>query len=167
MNMIAKQKRVGKLRTFFQRSRAENGVAAVEMAIILPLLMVILFGIINFGTVFYNYIVLTNAAREGARWGSINTVATAPNPSLCSGSSTTGTPLNPCIVTNRQAQDLLISYGTPTNTSTTAAITEGTDPDTYVLTVTVHSDYGGIGYFKSFFSDGLTGTARMYLEPAE
>ena len=45
-----------------------KGVAAVEFAIIAPLLFVLLFGIIEFGVVLYNQAVITNASREGARY---------------------------------------------------------------------------------------------------
>jgi Flp pilus assembly protein TadG len=46
-----------------------RGASAVELAIILPVLLVILFGIIEFGIYMYNKQMLTNAAREGARAG--------------------------------------------------------------------------------------------------
>jgi len=47
----------------------QNGAAAVEFAIILPLLIVLLFGIIEFGLLLYNKQIITNASREGARAG--------------------------------------------------------------------------------------------------
>ena len=47
----------------------ERGAAAVEFAIILPLLVVFLFGIIEFSLMFYDKAVITNASREGARRG--------------------------------------------------------------------------------------------------
>ena len=46
----------------------QNGVAAVEFAILLPLLAVILFGTLDFALLFYNKQVLTNASRELARY---------------------------------------------------------------------------------------------------
>ena len=49
----------------------QNGATAVEFALILPLLILILFGIIEFGLLLYNQQVITNAAREGARAGVI------------------------------------------------------------------------------------------------
>jgi len=49
--------------------KREEGAAAVEFALLLPLLMLILFGIIEFGLVLYNQEVITNASREGARYG--------------------------------------------------------------------------------------------------
>ena len=47
--------------------RSEGGAAIVEFAIILPLLLVLVFGIIEFGRAFNANISLTHAAREGAR----------------------------------------------------------------------------------------------------
>lgn len=51
------------------RDARQRGVAAVEFALILPLLIVVLFGIVDFGLMIYNKAMITNAAREGARAG--------------------------------------------------------------------------------------------------
>jgi Flp pilus assembly protein TadG len=53
----------------FEREKVAEGVAAVEFAIILPILMLIIFGMIEYGYMFYVDMVITNAAREGARAG--------------------------------------------------------------------------------------------------
>lgn len=45
----------------------ERGAAAVEFALVLPLLIVLVMGIIDFGRVYSAQQTLTNAAREGAR----------------------------------------------------------------------------------------------------
>ena len=45
----------------------EAGASAVEMAIVLPLLVMVVFGLIEFGLLLYNQQVITNASREGAR----------------------------------------------------------------------------------------------------
>ena len=47
----------------------ETGASAVEFAIVLPLLILLLFGAIEFGLLLYNQQVITNASREGARFG--------------------------------------------------------------------------------------------------
>lgn len=52
----------------------ERGASAVEFALLLPLLMMILFGIIEFGLAFYQQAILTNASREGARLGIVQSV---------------------------------------------------------------------------------------------
>jgi len=46
-----------------------RGVAAVELAILLPLIIAIFFGIVEYSFVLYDKAVITNAAREGARAG--------------------------------------------------------------------------------------------------
>jgi len=51
--------------------RVEEGQNIVEFALLLPILLWILMGIIQFGFIFAIYITLNNAVREGARWGSI------------------------------------------------------------------------------------------------
>ena len=48
---------------------SNKGQAIVELAYVLPLLVAIVLGIIEFGVLFYDQAVLTNAAREGARVG--------------------------------------------------------------------------------------------------
>ena len=50
-------------------SFSQKGASLVEFALLLPLLMLITFGIIEFGLLFYNQQVITNASREGARAG--------------------------------------------------------------------------------------------------
>lgn len=49
--------------------RKQRGVAVVEFALVLPLLLLILFGIVEFGLVMFDQAVITNASREGARAG--------------------------------------------------------------------------------------------------
>jgi hypothetical protein len=49
-----------------------NGATAIEFAIILPLLILVLFGIIEFSLVLFNKHIITNASREGARAGIVS-----------------------------------------------------------------------------------------------
>ncbi len=60
-----------------QRNR-QRGMAAVEFALILPIFMALLFGIVEFGSAFYKQQIITSAAREAARAG---VIATDPRPS--------------------------------------------------------------------------------------
>ena len=50
----------------------EAGVAVVEFALVLPLLMVLLLGILDFGRAFNYWIDQTHLANEGARWAVVN-----------------------------------------------------------------------------------------------
>ena len=54
-------------KTFSRRWGSESGAELIEVALTLPLLLLVVLGIIEFGFVFQQYEVVTNAAREGAR----------------------------------------------------------------------------------------------------
>lgn len=60
------------------KSRNEEGQALVEFALVLPLLVTLLFGIVQFGIVFHDHLVLTDAVRAGARTAAVS--RTAPDP---------------------------------------------------------------------------------------
>ena len=50
-----------------RRLKSERGAELIEFALIFPLLLLVILGIIDFGFLFQRYEVLTNATREGAR----------------------------------------------------------------------------------------------------
>ena len=56
---------IGRLR------KSEDGAELIEMAIVLPLLLLLIMGMVDFGFLFQRYVVLTNAAAEGARVASL------------------------------------------------------------------------------------------------
>ena len=64
------------IRRFWAR---QDGQGLVEFAIILPVLLILIFGIMEFSLLLYNQHVITNASREGARYG---IVSRAPRRSL-------------------------------------------------------------------------------------
>ncbi|MBU3628874.1 TadE/TadG family type IV pilus assembly protein [Polynucleobacter sp. AP-Reno-20A-A9] len=138
-----------------QFKRRDSGVAAVEFALILPLLMMIVFGIINYGILLYDQAVITNAAREGARWGAINTSAAIS----CSGTAS-GT-ADPCQIANGYTQANLITFGGAT-TSTSSATGAGTSGTT--VTVTVSYTFTQIGWIVGSSTNALTASAVMYHE---
>ena len=53
-------------------SVGERGQSLVEFALILPVLMLILMGVFDFGRAFFAYNAISNGAREGARYGVIH-----------------------------------------------------------------------------------------------
>ena len=59
-----------------RRCREQRGAAAVEFALVAPLLLMLLVGIITFGLAYNEKLALSNAIREGARFG-----ATTPSES--------------------------------------------------------------------------------------
>jgi Flp pilus assembly protein TadG len=50
-----------------KRWRSQKGAELIEFALVLPLLLLLVLGIVDFGFLFQRYEVVTNAAREGAR----------------------------------------------------------------------------------------------------
>ena len=68
--------------------RNERGQTMVEFALVLPILCVVLFGILQFGALYNDYVTLTDAARVGARRAAVSRLA--PNPSAAAESATRG-----------------------------------------------------------------------------
>jgi Flp pilus assembly protein TadG len=61
-----------------RRRDRERGQTIVEFAVVLPILAVLLFGILQFGIAFNNYLALTDAARAGARVAAVSRNASNP-----------------------------------------------------------------------------------------
>ena len=61
------------MRSWLHRARGERGAALVETAFVLPIMLLVCVGILEFGRAYQTWQVITNAAREGAR------VAVLPN----------------------------------------------------------------------------------------
>jgi Flp pilus assembly protein TadG len=57
-------------RQLLRRGRGEEGAAAVEFAILLLPLLLIIGGVVDFGHAYYIKHLITSASREGARYGS-------------------------------------------------------------------------------------------------
>jgi Flp pilus assembly protein TadG len=70
--------------------RSERGAIAVEFAILVPVFLLLVFAIMDFGHAFYMKQIVSNASREGARYGTRYTgsAATALDPTINSWVST-------------------------------------------------------------------------------
>ena len=65
------------LRRIIRRTgKREGGQSLVEFALVLPIFLLILFAIVDFGMAFHAWITVTNSAREGARLGAVRASAT-------------------------------------------------------------------------------------------
>jgi Flp pilus assembly protein TadG len=62
-------KRYSAMKSQQLRSKNQEGAGLVEFAILAPILVILLFGLLEFGLSLYAKEVLTNASREGARYG--------------------------------------------------------------------------------------------------
>jgi Flp pilus assembly protein TadG len=102
------------------RQLNERGAVAAEFALLLPVLLTILFGIIEFGMIMYGREIVTNATREGARAG-----ITQGPPKLTAGAITT--------ISN----NYLLNTGiNPANVTFTATGAGGANPATMTVSAT-------------------------------
>jgi hypothetical protein len=58
--------------------REQRGQTMTEFALVLPVLVSVLFGIIQFGILFNNYVTLTDAVRAGARTAAVSRLSATP-----------------------------------------------------------------------------------------
>ena len=69
--------------------KSEKGIAAIELALVLPIFVLLIIGLMDLAVMMYNTQVITNASREGARWGVITNNNPTHLPWACSTTSTT------------------------------------------------------------------------------
>jgi Flp pilus assembly protein TadG len=74
-----------------RRGAGDRGAAAVEFALLLPLLLLIVFGLIDFGRALNAQVTLTQAAREGARLDALGSYTSSQ---ICTRVVTAATGLN-------------------------------------------------------------------------
>jgi len=60
------------------RLKNERGQTMTELALVLPILIVLVLAIAQFGLAFNNYVTLTDAARAAARKGAVSRQASSP-----------------------------------------------------------------------------------------
>ena len=92
------------------KNTRQRGATLVEMALVMSLLFMLVFGIMEFGRLFNVYHTMTNAAREGARFGA------APCPYLSLSCSPAGGLVSVSAIQNR-VQTYLSADGVQVNTS--------------------------------------------------
>lgn len=126
----------------------QEGASAIEFAIVLPLLMMILFGIVEFSIAFYDKSMITNASREGARAGIV--LQPAPRDATAEDAEIEN-------VINYYLTDKLITLGT-SNIPAIAITREGfSTGDSLSVTVTYIYDY----YVLPGFITGITGPVTL------
>lgn len=140
----------------FNSSRVQ-GVALLEMAIVLPLLFLLLFGILGYGILIYDQSVITSASREGVRRGVVSGISgsgTGPYPacnSTTTVTTTAGAQTTAQCAAMATISSNLITFGTSgaTTISATSATASGgvctnpPDPNC-ILKVTITYPFVGI-----------------------
>lgn len=132
------------LKKIFSGFLQQKGAAAVEFAICLPLLILLIFGIIEFSVLLYDQAVITNASREGARAG---IVYAHPN-------RITDPEIKSVVMT--YCQDNLITFGSGVLSAENVTVGRTTDLSGDPLTVTVSYSYDFL-VMPSFISSLLGG----------
>ena len=83
--------------------KRERGQSLVEFALIIPIFIILVFGIIDFGMGLRAYITVTQATREGARYAAVGNPAgtfTSGGSGQCNGTTTTSTVGKVCSTLN-------------------------------------------------------------------
>lgn len=110
------------------QSKKYAGNALLEFALVLPVLLIIIAGIVDFSLLFYDKAVITNASREGARYA---VVFRSPTYASTAAVQT----YTQSYLTNR-----LVSFANP-KPAATVTVTSSTNPPIFGSTVTVTVAY--------------------------
>jgi Flp pilus assembly protein TadG len=143
-------------------TRKQSGASAVEFALILPFLLIILFLTMDFGFMVYNKSVITNASREAARYGTVLTATPWSSSSVAT-------------VACSYANSSLISTKTGTHTSTcsgtadpaiTVSNVNGNIPPNFGDPITVKITYPYSGFLLNQTNAWMSNTAFPSLTAA-
>jgi Flp pilus assembly protein TadG len=157
-------------RTLRRRGHGEAGQALLEFAVVVPIFLILIFGIVDFGMGFKAYIAVTNATREGARFGAVGWPAGA-YPSDCNSSGD-----DDLTVVARTCSSLAANVSSVENVSVTYeernAVTGIQTGDSVVVTMTYRYNFmTPLGAMLSTFTGGhipdtvtMESTADMRLE---
>ncbi|MGZ5181061.1 MAG: TadE/TadG family type IV pilus assembly protein [Ramlibacter sp.] len=134
--------------------KQQSGSQAVEFALVLPFMILIIFAVLDFAFLAYNKAVITNASREGARRASVLTTATWSTATVAQ-------------VACNYARNALIHVGTGTSTTTCSgtadpviSVTPASTP-TFASPITVTVQYTSTGFsMGSWFNLG-TGPSHI------
>lgn len=123
----------------------QRGSAALEFAIILPLLITLVFGIIDVGLLLYNKQIITNASREGARAGIARSTTSVTN-----------------VVNNYCTGRLFLNGSSPPTTDVTGG---GAFQNDLTVTVTYEHNFMFAGIIGLSPTKTMTGRTVMKMEP--
>jgi Flp pilus assembly protein TadG len=135
----------------------DRGAELIELAIVLPILLLACAAIMDFGFLFQRYEVLTNAAREGARLASLPGYV---------GDAVAG---NGDQIETRVANYLAasgLSGATITTTYSVETIAAGVDVDVATVLVTLNSPFTIIGGMANLVMGGSAGWGTITLRAA-
>ena len=131
--------------------KGQEGVAALEFALILPLLVVLVFGIAEFSIALYDKAIITNASREGARQGIIYAY-----PDRITNGEIISTVNNYCA-------DYLISLGGNSTVATDISRSGNSSGDPLIVRVSYRYDFLVLPNFISTLTSGINLVAETVM----
>lgn len=138
--------------------RNEHGASLIELAITLPLLLLLLMGAVDFGRAFYLALEIAGAAQAGAEYGSENPTDTAGMKTAAQDDA----PNVPSLTVTTPTYGCECSDGTGFSASCSSQPTSCTYNVVYLVTVTVSTTYTPLvpwPYVPSSLT--LTNTSKM------
>jgi Flp pilus assembly protein TadG len=144
-----------------RRGYLDRGAVAVEMAFVLPVLLFLLMGMIDFGRAYNAQIQLSQAAREGVRLASLN--ATANTADANYGDTAISTRVTSAA---GGLPTFAVSCAAPTSTSSSVCITYCPVPATTTSSATVVATtqftwITGISAMSKFFGSAFSGPTTL------
>jgi len=133
------------------RVRDRKGSQVVEFALILPMLLIVVFGIVDFGLAIFDKAIVTNAAREAARAGVVFA------PTRLTETEIRQIALNYC-------SNNLVTFGTTVSPNVAVVGAGGAAGAPLQVTVTYPYTYLVIGRFVPLPNLNLTAQAVMRME---
>lgn len=121
--------------------KRQGGVAMIELAIVLPLLLAICFGITEFGRAIYTYNTLAKSARDASRYLSTQTAGntaawrTARNLVAYGNPAGSGSPLVPGL--SKANMDSMVAICDASITTCTGNVNQGSNPAINTVTVSI------------------------------
>ena len=134
--------------------KSEKGAAAIEFAIVLPVLVLLLIGIMEFSILLYDKAVITNASREGARAGIVFSDPPISDAEI------------EAVVNNYCAGNMITFGAAPGAVTSVSRAGSGSAGDSLTVSVNYHYDFLVIPNFLSSLTGGieLTGQTVMRME---
>ena len=118
----------------------ERGAEAVEFALVVPMFLLLVFGVVDFGYMINHDTMVNNASREGAREGALNPVANDIECTVRQSLSTVETPVLKTVTANCRPSPTLITVTVtcrkPDNTNCSGTFpTDATSGGTVIVKV--------------------------------
>jgi Flp pilus assembly protein TadG len=122
--------------------KRQEGQSLVEFAIVAPVLLLLLLGIVEFGLILFNQHVITNASREGARFG---IVVETPRRTAAEIEA----------VVDAYCANHLVTFGTGGTPTTSVTFVGQTFGDDLTVEVDFHYDFLVLPNFISTLAGGI------------